>query len=63
MSESEIVRVDENGRVNLPECLIRKLLKHIGCRSKKRRVQNKLIKKAFLKALKSRMENYESSSN
>lgn len=45
------ITCDDNGRVELPKWFCRFLLDHAGCKSKKSRQRNKIIKREFHKAI------------
>jgi hypothetical protein len=48
----EQIIIDKNGRVELPEWILKKLLKASRLRSKRWRKQKKAVKKKFIELLK-----------
>ncbi len=48
----ELIEIDSNGVAILPKWVYQALLRKSGIKSKKKRIQNKVIKREFIKLLK-----------
>ncbi len=49
--QKELIVVNEDGTILLPEWVQLAIIKKIGLRSKKKRIRNKVIKREFIKLL------------
>ena len=52
---SELIQIDDNGRIDLPRWVWKALLKKARVRSKRYRVQKRVVKREFMKLLKAEL--------